>query len=210
MKWIGAIRAAVCLVAVINLASICAQPVPGKIAVVSFNALVLDTNEARRDLGALEKKYAPRQAQLQALNGEIEAARKQLSDAGGSLSETERGARAQTLQTKEKQLERATEDFRNDTQADSQQAYQRVAEKVFTFVQEYARGKGYSAIIERGSDANPIVWYAAEGIDITGELIKAYNAKSGIPAPDADVRPPGPGSANPASPKPGTPPVHQP
>jgi hypothetical protein len=35
-----------------------------------------------------------------------------------------------------------------------------------------------SAVIERGSDAAPVVWYAAGNLDITDELIKAYNAQS--------------------------------
>jgi hypothetical protein len=47
-------------------------------------------------------------------------------------------------------------------------------------------------VIERGSDTNPVVWYAAANTDITDDLIKAYNAqanedwpKSGKPLPDA-------------------------
>jgi len=173
-----------------------------KIATVSFNALVLQSNEAQRDLSALETKYASRRARLQALNGEVEAARKQLGDTGDKLSDQERATRTQALSAKEKQLERDADDFRNDSQADSQQAFQRVAEKVFAFLQEYARQYGYAAIIERGTDAAPIVWYAADGIDITGELIKAYNVKSGVPAPEAggQVSPARPSSTVPAKP----------
>jgi outer membrane protein len=33
-------------------------------------------------------------------------------------------------------------------------------------------------VIERGSDAYPVVWYAATNLDITDELIKAYNAQA--------------------------------
>ena len=45
-------------------------------------------------------------------------------------------------------------------------------------VQTYSQQHGYSAVIERGSDAAPVVWYAAGNLDITDELIKAYNAQS--------------------------------
>jgi len=162
-----------------------------KIAVISFNALVLQTNEAQRELGALEKKYGAREADLQRQNSDVDAARKQLSDTADKLNEQERAARTQDLNAKEKRLEREAEDYHNDTQADSQQAFQKVAEKVFAFVQDYARQNGYKAILDRGTEAAPLVWYAAEDVDITAALLKAYNAKSGIAAPDGPAKPAG-------------------
>jgi outer membrane protein len=175
---------------------VAAAAVQPNIATISFNALVLQTNEAQRDLGALQAKFAPRQAQLQSLNSEIETARKQLSDTADKLTDQEKESRTQALNAKEKQLERDADDFRTDSESEAQQAFQRVAQKVYGFLQDYAREHGYATIIDRGTDAAPIVWYAADNIDITGDLIKAYNAKSGVPAPQA--------AANPTSPAPTT------
>jgi outer membrane protein len=177
---------------------------PG-IATVSFNALVLQTNEAQRDLGALQTKFAPRQAQLQSLNAEIEAGRKQLSDTADKLNDQEREARTQALNAKEKQLEREADDFRSDSQGAAQEAFQRIAQKVFAFLQDYARQRGYAAIIDRGTDSAPIVWYAADNIDITGDLIKAYNAKSGVPAQQPGVNPNSPNAPPETPPKPSLP-----
>ena len=56
--------------------------------------------------------------------------------------------------------------------------FQKVAQKVYAFLQTYSQQHGYSAVIERGSDAAPVVWYAAGNLDITDELIKAYNTES--------------------------------
>ena len=33
-------------------------------------------------------------------------------------------------------------------------------------------------MIERGSDAAPVVWFAAADMDITDQLVKAYDAQS--------------------------------
>jgi Skp family chaperone for outer membrane proteins len=180
------------------------------IAVVSFNALVLRTNEAQRDLGTLEAKFAPRQSQLQVLDGEIEASRKELADNGGKLSDQERASRTQALNAKEKQLERSAEDFRNDSQAEGQAAFQKVAQEVLAFMQDYARQHDYMLVIDRGSDSAPVVWYAADYADITNQLVKAYNAKSGVPAPNALTTPSHPkagqgapeNSPSPSSPRP--------
>ena len=162
------------------------------IVTVSFNAAVLQTAEAQKNLNALEARYAPKQKQLQALNDEIESLRKQLADTGGKLSDAERATRTRSLEIKEKELQREADDFKSDSQSESQQIFQRVAQKVYAFLQTFSQQHGYTAVIERGSDAYPVVWYAAKNLDITDDLIKAYNAqaeaaspKSSKPLPDS-------------------------
>ena len=176
-RWIGAsvFRWLVSKPAIIAEATP-SQPTTQNIVTVSFNTAVLQTTEAQKELGALQAKFAPRQAQLQALNDEVEALRKQVAD--NKLGDTEMANRERSLDSKEKQLQRQAEDFKNDSQSESQQVFQRAAQKFYAFLQAYAQQHGYSAVIERGSDAAPVVWYAAGNMDITEQLVKAYNAQS--------------------------------
>ena len=148
------------------------------IVTISFNSAVLRTAEAKKNLSALQARFAPKQQQMQALNNEVEVLRKQLADTSNNLDESERAARAQALETKEKQLQREAEDFKSDSQSESEQVFQGVAQKVYAFLQTFTQQHGYSAVIERGSDAYPVVWYEATNMDITDELIKAYNAQA--------------------------------
>jgi outer membrane protein len=183
-----------CIPGVTSVAQAQASPSQAKvqnIATVSFNAAVLQTAEAQKSLTALEARYAPKQKQLKALNDEVEGLRKQLADPGGHLSDAERATRAQSLESKEKELQREAEDFKSDSQSESEQIYQRVAQKVYAFLQTFSQQHGYSAVIERGSDAYPVVWYAAGNLDITEELIKAYNAQAAgaSPAPAKASKP---------------------
>jgi outer membrane protein len=169
----------VSLFVTVSQAQVASNPTAAQhIVTLSFNSAVMQTAEAQRELGALQAKLAPRQAQLQSLNNEVETLRKQLTDTSDKLSDTERETRERSLETKEKELQRQAEDFRNDSQNESQQVFQKVAQKVYAFLQTYSQQHGYSAVIERGSDAAPVVWYAAGNLDITDELIKAYNAQS--------------------------------
>jgi outer membrane protein len=188
-------------------AASCAQtaappPATPAIVTVNFNSAVLATAEAQRDLGALQKKFSPRELQLQKLNDDIEASKKQLNDNAAKLSEQEKSTRIQELSNKDKQLQREAEDFKNDSQTESDQVFQRIAQKVYAFLQEYSQQHGYSAVLERGSDSSPIVWYAASNVDITEQVVKAYNLKSGITAsalpdePKAPARPSKPQPAN--------------
>lgn len=155
------------------------------LATISFSMAVMQTNEARRDFGALESKYSPRQRQLESLSREIDELRKQFTDLKGHLSDTEVNARTQTLAAKQKQLERAEEDLRNDSQSDGEQAFRRIEQKVFEFLQNYAHDHGYTMIIDRGTETTPVVLYTTQNADVTNEVVSAYNAESGIPAPAA-------------------------
>jgi outer membrane protein len=181
--------------ATVSQAQVASNPPAGEhIVTLSFNSAVLETAEAQKELGALQAKLAPRQSQLQSLNNDVEALRKQLTDAGDKLSDAERATRERSLEMKEKEVQGQAEDFRNDSQNESQQVFQKVAQKVYAFLQTYSQQHGYSAVIERGSDAAPVVWYAAGNLDITEELIKAYNAQSpaalpGVPRAGTSVRP---------------------
>jgi outer membrane protein len=162
-----------------------AAPAPSSassIVTLNFNAAVLGTVEAQRRLGALEKKYSPREQQLQKLNDDIEASKKTLNDNGAKLTEAEKNQRLQELGAKEKQLQREAEDFKNDSQSESQQAFQQVAQKVFSFLQAFSQQHGYGAVLERGTDTAPIVWYAASNVDITDQITKGYDANSGLGA----------------------------
>jgi outer membrane protein len=149
-----------------------------RIVTLNFNAAVLGTAEAQKSLGALEKKYAPREQQLQKLNDEVEALKKTLDASSATLPDTEKNQRLQELAAKEKQLQREAEDFKNDSQAESQQLFQQIGQKVFAFLQQFSQQHGYDAVLERGTDTAPIVWYAARNVDITEQVIRGYDAKS--------------------------------
>jgi outer membrane protein len=168
------------------------------IVTVSFNAAVIQTAEAQKQLGALQSKFAPRQAQLKALNDEVESLQKQLSDTTQKLTDAERSAREQTLETKQRQLQRQAEDLRTDSQNESQDVLQAISQKLYTFLQKYAQQHAYSAVIERGSDTAPVVWYAANNLDITEQLVKAYNEQSSNVPPSVAK----PAKALPESPSP--------
>jgi outer membrane protein len=166
-----------------------ASSTPSNIVVVYFNAAVLGTSEAQRCMAALQKKYAPREQALQKLNDDIEATKKSLNDPSARLTDTERNQKLQDLGAKEKQLQREAEDFKNDSQAESQQAFQQVAQKVFSLLQDFSQQHGYAAVLERGTETAPVVWYTASNVDITDQLIKSYDAKYPVGAASLPDKP---------------------
>ncbi|MGD1062292.1 MAG: OmpH family outer membrane protein [Terracidiphilus sp.] len=179
--------------------------VPAKIAVVAFQLAVAQTNEGQRDFGDLQKKYAPKEASLKTLNDEIDNLTKQLQAQGASLSEAERANRAKVIDDKKKQLDRDSEDARNDFQTDMQDMYNALASKVYDVMQSYAEQQGFTLILDISQQQTPVL-FASNGSNITKQVIDAYNLKSGVPAPPPTAAAPGSQAApRPAAPRPAAP-----
>ncbi len=176
---------------------------PARIAVIAFQLAVAQTNEGQRDFADLQKKYAPKEASLKTLNDEIDSMQKQLQTQGATLSEADRASRAKSIDEKKKQLDRETEDLRNDGQQDMQDLYNNLASKVYDVMQSYAEQQGFTLILDISQQQSPVL-YASNGSNITKQVIDAYNLKSGVPAPAAQPAAAAPKPRTTAPAKPGS------
>ena len=155
---------------------------PAKIAVIMFQAAVMQTNEGKRNIEEIEKKYQPKQTQLKTESDEIDTLKKQLQAQSATLSDTDRASRLKIIDDKQKTLQRDGEDAQSDFQQDMQQSYAQLAQKVYGSVQSYAQQHGYTLVLDASVQQSPVL-YASEGDNITEPVIAAYNEKSGIAAP---------------------------
>src|SRR5690242_3852340 len=103
-------------------AAVAPQAVPAKIAVIEYEQVAAATNEGQRSLQELQTKYQPKKAQLDALASEINTLQQQLQSAPATMPEDERASRARTLDLKQKQYQRDSEDAANAYNADVQEA----------------------------------------------------------------------------------------
>lgn len=174
---------------------------PARIAVVAFQLAVAQTNEGQRDFADLQKKYAPKEAALKTLSDEIDSLTKQLQTQGANMPQAEQVSKAKTLDEKKKQLDRDSEDARNDFQQDMQDMYQGLASKVYDVMQAYAEQQGFTLILDISQQQTPVL-FASQGTNITKQVIEAYNVKSGVPAPPPSAEAPKPAAPRPAAPRP--------
>ena len=155
---------------------------PAKIAVIAFQVAVAQTNEGQRNFADLQKKYAPREAQLKALGEEIDTLTKQLQKQSDTLSDSEKARQAKVIDDKTKQAKRQLEDAQNDMQQEGGEVYNALASKVYDVLASYAQQQGYTLVLDASQQQNPVL-FASESSNITKAVIDAYNVKSGVPAP---------------------------
>lgn len=186
---------------VLNATAQTAAPAPAgpvKVAVIAFQAAVAQTNEGQRNMADLQKKFDPKRQQVKALSDEIDTLTQQLETQASTLSEAEQQSRSRTIDTKKKQLDRATQDAQADFSQQMQDTFNTVAAKVYDVMQAYAQLKGYTMVLDISQQESPVLYASAE-TNITKEVIDAYNEKSGVPAPPAGSAVPDAPSATPAA-----------
>jgi outer membrane protein len=168
-------------------APVAPQAVVAKIALISFEEAVLATNEGQRVLQEIQKKYLPKKAEIESLSKEVDTLKQQYQSAPATLSDADRAERLRSIDTKEKALNRETEDTQSAYTAEAQDAINKIAQKMGPTVVKYVQQNGYTLLLDstgqQGQGGGLNVMWAAPGTDISQAVVDAYNISSGVPAP---------------------------
>jgi outer membrane protein len=82
------------------------------------------------------------------------------------------------IQQKERDQQRSVEDARGQFNQEQQQIFNDIGGKVVTVITKYAQEKGYSIVLDISSPQSPVL-YAVNEVNITNDIIAAYDAETG-------------------------------
>lgn len=167
-----------------------------KIATINMQQTIFASNEGRRDFDALSLKFEPKEAELKRLSEEIEGLKKQLDTQKSMLNDEARIKLVNSIESKQKNLERATQDAQEDFESQRREVVSKLLAKLAPVVQKYFNDNHYSLLLDTSQlwPQGPVVM-AGPATDITEQVLEAYNIVSGVPAPG-----PSNGPAKPAKP----------
>ncbi len=158
------------------------EAVPAKIALIAFEQAVFATNEGQQAVEAVQKKYAPKKAEIESLSKEVDTLKKELQSAPATMTDAERSTKVKAIDTKEKDLTREAEDAQTAYNSDLQEAYGKVAQKVAVVAKKYAADNGFTMLMDVSSQSSNIMWIGPN-IDVTKAVVEAYNASApAVPA----------------------------
>jgi outer membrane protein len=156
---------------------------PSKIALIEYEQVAAATNEGQRALQELQKKYEPKKAELETTAQQIDTLKKQMQAAPATMSDDDRASRMRDIDTKEKQLQRDSDDDTAAYNADVQDALGKVAKKLGPTVMKYVQENGYTLLLNNtGQQGGLDVLWTVPGADISQAIVEAYNAASGVAA----------------------------
>jgi outer membrane protein len=153
-----------------------------KVGIINIQQAIQLTNEGKRDLEALDKKFEPQRTTLQNLQKEVQGMQDQLKTQGDKLNEEARAKLVRDIETKNKALQRQLEDAQGEYQGAQGELVNRIGGKLMQVLDKYAKDNGYAVILDVSNPQSPVLWASAP-IDVTQEIATAFNATSNVPAP---------------------------
>ena len=182
-----------------------------KVGIINIQGAILASNEGRRDLEALDKKFDPKRTELQNLNKEIEDLKKQLSTQGDKMNEDARSTLVRSLETKQKAMQRASEDAQNEYQQQQAEIAQRILQKMAPLIDKFAKDNQYAVLMDVSQPwpQGPVLWFGANA-DVTKQVVDLYNVQSGVAAPASTPGSSSKPSSGTTTPKPAAATTHKP
>jgi outer membrane protein len=179
-----------------------AAPVTTKVGIVNLQAAIVGTNEGQRDFEALQKKFDPKRSELENLKKEVDDLQKKFNTQADKLNDEARNDLLKQIDAKKKTLQRSFEDSNADFQAQQDEIATRIGQKLLEVLDKYSKGNGFTVILDVSANnqgLGPVVW-AASSVNITTDLVEAYNTQSGVAAPAKSATAPAKPAAKPAAP----------
>lgn len=170
-----------------------------KVGTINIQEAIFGSNEGRRDLEALGKKYEPKQNELKSQNDELDGLKKQMTTQEGKLNEDALATLKKQIESKQKLLDRAVQDFQEEAGNQQQEIATRVLQKMAPMIVKYSQDNGFAMVVDTSKPwpQSAVLWWD-QAVDITKAVVDAYNVQSGVPAPTT-------GTAKPPTPKPAAP-----
>ena len=182
---------------------------PGKVGTINIQDAIFASNEGRLDMEALQKKYEPKQAELKNQNDELESLKKQLSTQQDKLNDEALANLKKQIDGKQKTFDRAVQDAQEEVGGQQQEVASRILSKMAPLIVKFSQENGYTLIIDTSKPwpQSPVLWWNPDAVDITKNVVDAYNVQSGVAAPATPAGGTKPAARAPATiaPKPATP-----
>jgi len=143
-----------------------------RIGVVDLQEVLNKSQKGMAVRQRLDQERAARQKDLDAKQQEVMKLQDDFEKQAPLLSEQAKRERSEAIQRKTRDAVRVAEDANRDFDKRVREAELDITREIVGVAQEYGKDQGYSVILERG-----MVVFGAPAVDITGEVIKRYDAK---------------------------------
>jgi outer membrane protein len=164
------------MLAVAVTAALHAQaPSASKIATIAIQQAIFQTKDGQKALADIQAKFNPVKAKLDAKRTEIAKDEDALKKGQNTMSPEAQQKLAREIDVATKALNRDTDDANNDLQEENQRLMNDLGGKIMAVINKYASDKGYELVIDVSAQSSPVL-YASNGIDITRDIIAAYDA----------------------------------
>ena len=175
-------------------------PSQPKVGIVNVEQAIISSNEGKREIDALEKRFEPKRADIERRGAELEKLKKDLTAQAATLSDTEKASRAQVIASRERALQRDIQDTQTELQQAKQEIGSRIYKKLAAVMDKFAREHAYTVLLDVSTPQSPVLWASPETV-VTKQLVDAFNAEDHVAQVNKSPAASTPRTAAPAAPK---------
>jgi outer membrane protein len=179
---------------------------PVKIGVIDMQSALLSTKDGQKAVADLKAKFAPKQLEFEKRQQELAAKQEQYRKTENTISEEAKATLARDIDVMTKNLQRDTDDARQDVEQEQQRVLNELGQKMMQVLQKYANEKQLTVVLDVSGQPNNIL-FASSTIEITRDIIAMYDAAAPMTAVAPAKAPANPPAPKTAAPHPATPAV---
>jgi outer membrane protein len=170
---------------------------PSKVGVINVQVAITSTAEGKQAAAELQSKFAPRQTDLDNMRKQLDDVQSRLRTGATTLSDDEKARLARQGDVLTRSYQRKQQEAQDDFNDEQQDIVNRIGRKMMEVLDKYSKESGFVVILDTSAQQTPVV-YAANGIDVTQDIIRLYDQGNPVKGGSAGG---GAGSAPPAAPR---------
>ena len=182
---------------------------PTKVGIIHIQNAIIGTKEGQKAAAELQQRSAPKTKELEKKKQEIDVLREQLNKTSSVGSEEAKQKLMRDIDAKTKAFNRDVEDAQAELGQEEQKVLNELGGKMLSVIDKYAKDNGYTLILDVSNQQTSNVLFAANGIDVTQDVVALYDKGAATAAPAAapagGAAAPGTPAAKPPAPKPAAP-----
>lgn len=143
-----------------------------KIGYIDLQKALNESDTGKEAKAAFNKRVEELQKALDERQTELKKLQEELEKQKGLLTTEARGEKEKAYQQKIKDAQRFAKDSQEELQQKDAELTKKILKDLKDVIKKMGTDDGYTVILEKGES---FVLFAAEGLDITDKVIKAYN-----------------------------------
>ena len=144
-----------------------------KIAYIDLQLVITNSKAGKATTASFQKEREAKMAVIEQKKKALEDMRQDVIQNGAVMSETKRRNLAETIEKKQKDLERTTEDIRVELRKKGIELERAFLKDIEAIVNKIGKEEGFELIVERTGLG---ILYMNPSLDITQKVISAYDA----------------------------------
>lgn len=192
----------ICVYALSSLligASFVSAQSPTKVGIIHIQNAILATREGQQAMKEMEARSGPKKAELEKRQQDILSRQDQLNKMGNVGNDAQKQRLMVEIDQMKKSFQRDVEDAQADLDQENGRVMNNLGNRMLALLDKYAKDNGYAVILDVSNPQTSPVLFASSAVDVTQDMVKAFDAAPATTPSTAAPRPSAPAGSAPVT-----------